>query len=505
MPTVHLRINDTATAKPTPVRLRISGPDGTFYPPFGRFAEFATGRNEDVGGHLRVGREKWCYTDGSCEIKLPAGVPLRVQATKGPEYRPLDETVTLGTGQMALRFAIGRWSAVRADGWHPGDTRCHFIPPHSALLEAAAEDVDVVNLLASAQPLPSLDGRVYPTAPHLAAFSGQAAALESHGRLVAINTLNTHPVLGRVGLLYSHRPVFPLSFGGDDDTDDWSVCDWCDQCHRKGGLTVWTDAFREGAGLGGGEALVAAVLGKIDAIEFDAHPRQQALIPWVYRLWNAGFPVPLVGGSGKDSNTVALGAVRTYARVPAGEPFTYKGWIEAVRKGRTFVTNGPLLTLDVGGHGPGTIAGAPAGPLTVTASAASLHPFERLDVVVNGEVVGSTTATEGGGWAARLEVVCTAPESGWVAARVVGGSSPLLPPGGIAFAHTSCLPIRAGGQPLPRRPADIGHLAAAVRGVGEWAEQYGRYAVSRWRDQLVARCGEALRQLTPAAQAEVPG
>ena len=38
-------------------------------------------------------------------------------------------------------------------------------------------------------------------------------------------------------------------------------------------------------------------------------------MPWVYRLWDAGVLVPLVGGSGKDSNRMAIGAMRTYARV----------------------------------------------------------------------------------------------------------------------------------------------------------------------------------------------
>src|SRR5262245_60865025 len=115
MLTVHLRVNDAATGKQTPVRLRVSGPDGTYYAPLGRAAAFAWGRNEDVGGNLLVGRDRSAYIDGSCEVRLPAGVPLRVQATKGPEYEPLDQTVVLGPGKMALRFALTRWSDVRAD------------------------------------------------------------------------------------------------------------------------------------------------------------------------------------------------------------------------------------------------------------------------------------------------------------------------------------------------------------------------------------------------------
>ncbi|HEY3790073.1 MAG TPA: hypothetical protein VGL71_14530, partial [Urbifossiella sp.] len=171
-----------------------------------------------------------------------------------------------------------------------------------------------------------------------AAFSGQAAALEAHGRIVAVNTFNTHPALGKVGLLYSHRPVFPLTFGGKD-SDDWSICDWCDQCHRKGGLTVWVDPFASEPI--GGEALVAAILGKIDAIEIASF--SPTIMEWIHRLWSAGFRIPLIGGSGKDRNGISLGQMRTYARLKEGEAFSYKAWIEAVRTGRAFVTNGPLL------------------------------------------------------------------------------------------------------------------------------------------------------------------
>ena len=92
------------------MRVRVSAPDGTHFAPLGRAVEFPVGRNEAVGGVARLGGELWFYTGGACEIGLPAGVPLRVQATKGPEFTPLDETVTLGTGQMALRFAVERWA-----------------------------------------------------------------------------------------------------------------------------------------------------------------------------------------------------------------------------------------------------------------------------------------------------------------------------------------------------------------------------------------------------------
>ena len=75
---VHLRVNDAATNEPTPVRLRVAGPDGRTFVPLGRVAEFPVGRNEEVGGHVLIGRERSYYIDGSCEIPLRSGVPLTV-------------------------------------------------------------------------------------------------------------------------------------------------------------------------------------------------------------------------------------------------------------------------------------------------------------------------------------------------------------------------------------------------------------------------------------------
>lgn len=466
MLTVHLRVNDAATGRPTAVRLRVSAPDGTKYAPLGRFTDFPHGVNEDVGGGLRLGREAWFSIDGACEITLPSGVPLRVQATKGPEYLALDTTVTLGAGQMALRFAVERWHDRRADGWVSGDGRCHFLSPHAALLDAAAEDLDVVNLLATVQSYPSIDGTAYRTTPHLSAFSGQRPALESDGRLVVVNTLNTHPALGAVGLLHSHRPVFPLTFGGED-ADDWGVCDWCDQCHRKHGLTVWVEAFQRHSGLIGGEALVAALLGGIDALEVTGGPRS-AVLPWVYRLWTAGFPIPLIGASGKDSNRSPLGSVRTYAKAEAAG---YGGWVDAVRAGRSFVTAGPLLTFAAAG-----------GSAHVTA--ASLSPFERVELVADGSVISAAVpAPVGQGFTADLHASIEG--AGWVAARC-------LPLGGAGFAHTS--PVRLGSSADAAEAAR--QLRTLVEATRDWAEVAGRYENPKRKQALLDRCARSAAALT---------
>lgn len=453
MLTVHLRINDAATGRPTPVRLCIMGPDGTSFPPLGRAAEFPTGRNEDVGGHLKIGAERWFYIDGSCEIPLPAGVPLRIRASKGPEYTPIDQTITLGAGQISLRFAIERGTNSRSEGWVSMDARCHFLTPHAALLEAGAEDVDVVNLLARPFSVLALDGNTYTTTPNLLVFNGQIAALEADGRSIVVNTLNTHPVLGKVALLHAHRPIFPLTFGGEE-SDDWSILDWCDQCHRKQGLTVWVNAFEPAGGIVGGEGLVAAILGKIDAIEMTGEPRTTPLLPWVYRLWDAGFRLPLVGASGKDSNRVAIGQARTYVRTEG------QSWVEAVRAGRTVVTDGPLLELRREGA-------------TVRAALRVGSMSGRVEIVANGRVLV----------AGENEVETRVEEAAWIAARCrdeTGG-----------FAHTS--PISIGtAAPKPEAEAALARLVEQTRG---WIETVGRFTNPNRKAAHLAHCDKALEVL----------
>jgi hypothetical protein len=460
MLTVHLRINDAATKQPTPVRLRVTGPQGEYFAPLGRAPDFPTQRGEEVGGNVRLNRERFAYIDGACEIRLPAGVPIRIRATKGPEYRPVDETLTLGAGQMAIRQTITRQYDL--DGWVSADSRVQHITPHAAALEAAAEGLQFVNLLASVQTLLSKDANTYVTTPNLTAFSGQVPALSAHGSHVVVNTLNWHPVLGRLALLNSHRTVFPLVFGDPFDSDDWSLVDWCQQCHRKGGLAVWVDAFRPGTGFLGGEALLAAMLGKIDCIELDAIPRDTARLPWVYRLWNAGVKLNLIGGSAKDSNALAMGSMRTYAKGAS-----YSEWIESVRNGVSFVTNGPLVVID------GT-----------TASAMSWQTFEKLDIIADGNVIASTSPTlVDGRYTASVEF--DAREHGWSAARVIGGAP-------LVFAHTA--PV--WGTPKPPAKESIAAFTRQIEQVREWASERGQYTDEKWRRQLLDHADQCQRMLT---------
>ncbi len=487
MLTVHLRITDPVTKKPVPCRLRVTDAAGNYYAPLGRLAVFACGVGEAVGGHLRLGKENFAYIDGSCEITLPAGVPLRVQAFRGFEQPPLDQSATLGTGQMALRFELPFWGTTMSRGMaNPHrriDTRCHFLDPHTAALEAAAEDLDEVHTLARVHHfLSAADGNTYSAFPNLMAFSGQKPALEADGRQVFVNTLNRHPTLGTLGLLNCHRPVHPLAFGDPHGPDDWSLCDWADQCHRKGGFVVWCDAFR--GGLLGGEALVALILGKVDAIEFDADPKRRPFLPWVYHLWSAGFRVPMVGGSGKESNRVPLGAMRTYIAPSVPDPTP---WPTRLGDGNSFITNGPLLKFK---------AQPEHSKLMYDVHVDSIVPFHKVEVIVNGEVVRdhishhSDQGFSSGFWNPHH------PETnGWVAARVVGKPSHFYPDMPV-FAHTSPVFV---GEPV-RHPESVAALRRCLEQTREWIETRGQFADPKRKAQHLERLAAADAELGETPQ-----
>jgi hypothetical protein len=492
---VHLRINDAATGKPTPVRLRVTDAAGNYYPPHGHAAEFPTGVGEYVGGDLLLDGKRWAYIDGSCEIALPPG-ELVIEATKGPNYRPLREIVILPVGKLALRFSIDCPVDWRRGRLFSGDTRAHFMTPHAALLEAEAEDLAVVNLLAKESPFRGEDGQTYMVRSNLHAFSGQRPCLEADIHLVAVNTLNTHPVLGKLALLNCHRTIHPLSFGGSDQSDDWSLADWCSQCHRKSGLVVWADAFGSKVGHAG-EALANAILGDIDALELDPHDPSRVRA-W-YHLLNSGVRLPIVGGSGKDSNRTPLGIVRTYAHLQNNNSlpysawieavrrtFSYSAWIEAVRGGRTFVTTGPIPTLHLQGQGEGTVHyRAPGATLfRIHFLAYSLEPIERIEVLANGAVIAT-----GDGKEVFLDV--DLPTGGWLAARCWQG--------GRIVAHTSPQYVHVSDISPPVDSAAVAFLDGHLTRARSWVENEGRFQKPKSREKLLGIFDAARDKLNASA------
>ena len=480
MRTVHLRFNGP-DGQPTPVRFTVTDAAGIPFAPLGRSVEFPAGRGEAVGGSLLVGRERWFITAGSCEIPLSPGVPLRIRATKGPEFRPLDAPFTLGPGQLSLRFTLIRERDFRAEGFEAADARCHFLSADSALLEAGAEGLGLAQLLAFDYRMASFDGHTYSTTPGIDSFTGQSARA-SGGTQVAVGTLNSHAVLGRVALLNTHRPVFPLSYGTPESPDDWGVSAWCEQARRKGGLAVWADPYHLPHG---GEALVALINGLIDAVEFTTLPRRVPFLPTWYRLLNAGLRAPLVGASGKDSNRVPLGSARTLTKLATGAEWGLEPWVEALRAGRTAATTGPHVWLTAGDARPGDTT--PAGETaTCHAEAWSLTPFAKLELVHDGRAISEVAASQSRGvYSARLDHEVKPTHAGWLAARLNLQNG---------FAHTSAIGV--AGEPAPMREPARAALRRSLAESRAWMETIAVVTDETRRANLLTAWDEAEAKLS---------
>ncbi len=458
---VNVRIVDSTTKQPTPVRLRISDEKGETYAPLGRLAMIPVGIGEDIGGSVKLNHEVFAYIDGVCEVSLPGGVSLRFQISKGPSWGTIDQTITLGSGQMTVRFEVH--PAFESQQAKQIDFRAHLIDPVAANLEAAAEGLDVVQVLAKVHPILGNDGETYPTMPQLLNYSGQTPASARYGSEVYVNTLNTHPVLGQLALINTHRPIYPLAFGGADGTDDWSLCDWADQAHRKKGLVVWCNPFEESL-KNGGEALVALILKKIDAIELSAQPRKVPFLPILYRLWNCGLFVPLVGSSAKVSNKTALGAMRT---VVLGSE-----WVEAVREGLTYITNGPELTWKVQGE-------------QIEASARSMTAFEQLELIADGKIIEKVEPEKLEDRSVASMIATIPEETRWVALRCTSRD-------GKVFAHSSTFSTSISS----RDAHPVKYLLNCLLQTEDWINNEAHFASEKRKQQHLDRIEQARVQLT---------
>jgi hypothetical protein len=143
------------------------------------------------------------------------------------------------------------------------------------------------------------------------------------------------------------------------------------------------------------------------------------------------------------------GSDRCYVHIE-GE-FSYAKWIEGLRAGRSFVTNGPFVELIVGGQRPGgSVKLSEPGKTKVTAKAWWHLPLRRAELVQDGKVIATKEFAADGPREQSWEQEIPIEQSGWVALRTMGASHPDNP-GGEAYAHTSPVYFEVAGRPASAR------------------------------------------------------
>jgi TolB protein len=414
--------------------------------------------------------------EGLARIELPAG-RYQLKAAKGPEYRVARAEFEIQAGETtAIKVELVRWTNQPARGWYSGENHIHanygygawYNSPRTMRAQCSAEDLRVGNLMVANSDGDGVFDREF--------FRGSPDPLSSDRLVLYWNQEFRATIWGHMTLLNLQHLVEPIFTGFLGTTHPWDVptnADIADHTHDQGGFVNYTHPAMTPSDPYHGpytakELPVDVALGKVDSIDVMGS-NHEANLPLWYRLLNCGFRIPASAGTDCFLNRIASrlpGSDRVYVHV-AGS-FSYRGWIDNLKAGRTFVTNGPMFQFTINDQAAGaTIPLRPGDSVRVRATAESQYPLDHLDVIVNGRVA-ATVPAEAGGRTIAIDRAIPIAESGWIGVRVSGPRHPDHP-GPSLFAHTSPVYLEVPGKPLSAQ-ADaryflewIDRLAAAVQ------------------------------------------
>lgn len=419
-------------------------------------------------------------------VRLPAGY-YTIQYNGGPESLPHTREVEVnGAGPAELTFQLDRWIDPAKLGWYSGDHHIHAagcshymnptegVEPRDMMRQVLGERLNIGSVLTW--------GPDYYYQKQF--FSGHDDPLSQPDRLM-------HYDLEVSGFPSSHAGHIVLLKLKDQDyprakrIEDWPTWDlpifrWAKAqgaitgfAHSGWGLQVTTKDLPTYAmpgfdGIGANEYIVDVTHpGMVDFISAVDTPYVWELNIWYHTL-NVGFRTRIAGET--DFPCIYDGRVgigRTYAKL--GGELTYAAWLESLRKGSSYVSDGKTHLMDfrvngaevggdsdVGLNAPGTVK--------VTLKAAAYLPeipneeirglpydqkpywdVERaragntrevpVEIVVNGKVAAKRNIVADGK-VKELEFDVPVNESSWIAARI------------LPAAHTNPIFALVRGKPV---------------------------------------------------------
>ena len=477
---VTLRVLDE-NGKPTTASFVIRDAQGHIYP------AKAKRLAPDFAFHPQVYR-----SDGE-QIRLAAG-DYTFEFTRGPEYLVKQQTAKVTDKPQTLTFRLERWIDLAKLGWYSGDHHIHAagcshyeaptqgVLPQDMMRHILGEALNVGSVLTwgpcyyyQKQFFEGRDNRLS-TADNLMRYDLEVSGFPSShcGHLVLVR-------------------LKEQNYPGTKVIEDWPTWDlpilkWAKAqgavvgfAHSGWGLEVKTDKLPNDEmpkfdGIGANEYVVDVAHDAVDFISTVDTPSVWELNVWYHAL-NCGFRTRISGETDFPciyGERVGLG--RSYVKLDG--KLSYDGWVEGVRAGRCYVSDGKshLIDFQVNGLPVGTrgseVKLERAATVRVTARVAARldeqpnevirgrrydqQPYwniERarinqtrevpVEVIVNGQSVAKTNILADG----RVrDVSFDVPiaRSSWVALRVLPSS------------HTNPIFVTVGGRPIraSRKSAD---------------------------------------------------
>ena len=437
------------------------------------------------------------YSPGLVEVTVPAG-EVTVSAVQGLATPQATRTVTAAGGTITeVELALTPVWEARIEGWASGDHHFHLnyggqydLDPMDMVPKMAGEALDMATPL-----LANLHNR-YEDQHFWGWEKSDGSPFIRFGQ-----EIRSH-FLGHIGLIEIPELYWPWVWGpgyevyGRDDRTNAEVLEYA---HGHGGMGYYvhpvssTDPFsllgRQGVPV---ELVADAVLGDVDLLEivclWSSFEGTAAL--W-HRLLNLGVTIAPSAGTDVMLNlyrTMAVGTTRVYAYT--GSELNWPVYLEALREGRSFVTNGPFLDLRVDGMRPGGVVDP--GPVPWSLAVATATEVDTLEILVNGRVVASRSGISSPGrrtYTGEIEL----PAGGWIAARARGGETRWPSMDTEPFAHTAPVWIgeRGSVDPVARREAASELLEVLILARGRLRSGYADTSIPR----LEARFDEAVARL----------
>lgn len=466
---VHVRVVGP-DGQPMPSRIYVDASDGRSYSPDGAFHRA-----------MMVFDRQYFHTTGDADLELPVG-PAKIEAIRGWEYRPKSTTVDIAAGATkSVTIKLDRLVDLPARGWYSGDGHVHdlhqgFGLSHEAFYkQLTAEDLHMTFALIHMDGT-RLMGR-------WSDLTGKPSPLSTKTHILQYAE-EFRGGLGHIGMIGVHEFVLPLVAGESRTAFAQPALEnpYILGAHAQGGLAGFMHPYIANPSTPNAAAAtliaVDAALGLGDYYDIGSlYSGEIESASFYYRLLNAGFRIPTSAGTDQFSDVwrdPPAGSDRVFVHVDG--PLTVQSWMAALKQGRTFMSTGPLIFIEVDGHQPGDeikVAADASANMHVKVGVTSIVPVDSLQIIVNGDMVKTVVRSGADSGRVSFDGQIPVPDGGWVAARVIGGKSPVIGDD-YAFAHTGPVYVVRGGKPYVRA-SDVQFLSQTVDAIWTRAER------SRWR------------------------
>ncbi len=379
---------------------------------------------------------QYFHCNSPCEIEMPAGATeIRVQ--HGFAHAIWSQRVNLAAGRtLPLRIALQANALPEEFGkFISADLHVHMNygghyrnTPANLARQARAEDLNVVENL-----IVNKEERI----PDIAWFGKPGTGADGVPVRIAHDQEFHSSFWGHMGLLNLGDHYLTADFASYRHTAMASPFPYngviADLAHAQGGVVGYVHPFDtvpdpvKDATLTH-ELPADVALGKVDYLEVVGFSDHKSTAEVWYRLLNLGYHLPAGAGTDAMANYASLRGPVGMNRVflDTGGQRDAAAMMAALKGGHGFVSNGPLLGLQLGHARPGDpLVMTGPGKQAFRVSLRSPVPMQHLELVQNGQVIKRFDLTDARHFDAQGEIELT--QGGWVLLRAWNeGADPQL-------------------------------------------------------------------------------